>query len=164
MVTSVDSGDTINYVGVSTQCKAGSVSRLTAVLYDNREHLPLSRLFIIKYPHASFNISSAAKYGIITSQYHRLRRIVMDCNDFTFRMASIISYMHTKGRDVTHMMSRLHKLCRRFTELYGTHPHDIYQQATSALGTITAASLSFILCTADLESHTHMPYWPTVLC
>jgi len=125
---------------VSIQREAGSVSRLSTVLYDKREHLPLSRLFIIKYPHASSNISSAAKYGIITSQYHRLRRIIMDRNDFTFRMAGIINYMHTKGHDVTHMMSRLHKLCRRFTELYGTNPHDIYQQTATALDAITAAS------------------------
>jgi len=140
LVTSVDLGDSINYMDVSIQREAGSVSRLSTVLYDKREHLPLSRLFIIKYPHASSNISSAAKYGIITSQYHRLRRIIMDRNDFTFRMAGIINYMHTKGHDVTHMMSRLHKLCRRFTELYGTNPHDIYQQAATALDAITAAS------------------------
>ncbi len=94
LVTSVDSGDSINYMDVSIRRETGSVSRLTTVLYDKREHLPLSRLFIIKYPHASSNISSAAKYGIITSQYHRLRRIIMDRNDFTFRMAGIISYMH----------------------------------------------------------------------
>jgi len=131
LVTSADSGDSIDYMDVRIQREVGSISRLTTVLYDKREHLPLSRLFIIKYPHASSNISSAAKYGIITSQYHRLRRIIMDRSDFTFRMAGIIGYMRTKGHDVTHMMSRLHKLCRRFTELYGTHPHDIYQQTAN---------------------------------
>jgi len=69
LVTSVDSGDSINYMDVSIQREAGSVSQLTTVLYDKREHLPLSRLFIIKNPHASSNISSVAKCGIITSQY-----------------------------------------------------------------------------------------------
>ncbi len=127
LVTSADSGDSIDYMDVRIQREVGSISRLTTVLYDKREHLPLSRLFIIKYPHASSNISSAAKYGI------------MDRSDFTFRMAGIIGYMRTKGHDVTHMMSRLHKLCRRFTELYGTHPHDIYQQTANALDAITAA-------------------------
>jgi hypothetical protein len=47
-----------------------------------------------------------------------------------FLMPGIISYMQTKGYDVTHMMSRLHMLCRRFRQLYGTHPHDICQQTT----------------------------------
>ena len=51
--------------------------------------------------HAISNISSAAKYGIITSQYHRLRKIIMDDSDFTFQIASIISYMHIKGHNVT---------------------------------------------------------------
>ena len=141
LVTSVDSGDSINYMDVSIQREAGSVSQLTTVLYDKREHLPLSRLFIIKNPHASSNISSVAKCGIITSQYHRLRRMIihMDRNNFTFRMAGIIDYMHSKGHDVTQMMSKLHKLCRRFTELYGTHPHDISQQTADALDAITAA-------------------------
>lgn len=45
-------------------------------------------------------------------------------------MPGIISYMQTKGYDVTHMMSRLHMLCRRFRQLYGTHAHDICQQTT----------------------------------
>ena len=45
-------------------------------------------------------------------------------------MTGVISYMQTKGRDVTHMMFGLHMLCRRFTELYGTHLHDMCQQMT----------------------------------
>ena len=139
LVTSVDSGNYIDYMDVKIQREFGSISRLTTVLYDKREHLPLSGLFIIKYPHASSNISSAAKYGIITSEYHRLRRIIMDRTDFTFRMAGIIDYMHSKGHNVTRMLSSLHKLCKRFTELYGTHPHDIYQQTASALDDITTA-------------------------
>lgn len=51
--------------------------------------------------HAISNISSAAKYNIITRQYHRLRKIIMDDSDLTFRIASIISYMHVRGHDVT---------------------------------------------------------------
>ena len=37
LVTSVDSGDSINYMDVSIQREAGSVSQLTTVLYDKRE-------------------------------------------------------------------------------------------------------------------------------
>ncbi len=91
------------------------------------------------FGHVRIKCLLLTEYGIITSQYHRLIRTIMDRNNFTFRMAGIIDYMHSKGHDVTQMMSKLHELCRRFTELYGTHPHDIYQQTANALDAITAA-------------------------
>ncbi|DBB04171.1 TPA: hypothetical protein ACH3X1_013215 [Trebouxia sp. C0004] len=129
---------------VNVQREEGSVSRLTTVLYDMREHLPLSRLFIIKYPHASPNISSAAKYGIITSQYHRLRRIIMDRSDFTFRMASIISYMHTKGHDVTHTGCPVSTSYAGGSQSCMAHTHTKFTnrhvRTANALDAITAAS------------------------
>ncbi|KAL3159841.1 hypothetical protein ABBQ38_010244 [Trebouxia sp. C0009 RCD-2024] len=118
---------------VTVQRQPGSVSRLTTVLYDKREHQPLRDLFIIKFPHASSNISDTAKYGIITSQYHRLRRIIMLKENFTHRMADIVRYMQFKGHDVPRMMQQVRRLCTRYLELYGTDPHQLYQQIQDAL-------------------------------
>lgn len=82
-VTPVASGNTVSYMDISIQRQPGSISRLMTVLFDKREHQPLRDLFIIKSPHASSNISTTAKYGVITSQFHRLRRIIMLKEDFT---------------------------------------------------------------------------------
>ena len=64
-VTTADSGDAVNYMDITIQRQPGSNSRLTTVLFDKREHQPLNDLFIIKFPHASSNISNTAKYGIM---------------------------------------------------------------------------------------------------
>ncbi|KAL3148791.1 hypothetical protein ABBQ38_014199 [Trebouxia sp. C0009 RCD-2024] len=132
-VTTAASGHTVDYMDISVQPQPGSVSRLTTVLFDKREHQPLKSLFIIKFLHASSNISNTAKYGIITSQYHRLRRIIMLRADFTYRMADVVSYMRSKGHDVPRMMQQVQSLCHRYLELYGTHPSHIYQQIQDAL-------------------------------
>ena len=135
-VTTAASGNAVNYMDVTIQRQLGSLSRLTTVLFDKREHQPLRDLFIIKYPHVSSNISSTAKYGIITSQYHRLRRIIMLREDFVHRMAGIVSYMEFKGHDATRMLQQVHGLCTRHLELYGTRPNQLYQQIEAAFASM----------------------------
>ena len=136
LVTSADTGTSVNYMDVTVMPERGSRSRLTTVLFDKREHSPLSDCFIIKFPHASSNISSTAKYGIITSQFHRLRRIIMLRPDFNSRMAGIVSYMQLKGHDVPRMMQQVKSLCNRHLEMYGTHCRALYQQIQAALAGI----------------------------
>lgn len=128
---------------VTIQRQHGSNSRLTTVLYDKREHSPLAEQFIIKFPHASSNISAAAKYGVITSQYHRLRRIIMQRNDFTHRIAGLIHYMQSKGHDASRMLKQIRGLCNRFIELYGTHPLRLVQDIHDNLATLTASCVTW---------------------
>ncbi|KAL3153215.1 hypothetical protein ABBQ38_011965 [Trebouxia sp. C0009 RCD-2024] len=132
-VTTAASGNAVNYMDITVQRQPNSVSRLTTVLYDKREHQPLRDLFIIKFPHASSNISSTAKYGVITSQYHRLRRIIMLKANFVHRIADIVRYMQFKGHDVPRMMQQVRRLCNRYLELYGTDPLQLYQQIQDAV-------------------------------
>ena len=61
LVTVADSGASVNYMDITIKPQPHSASRLTTVLYDKREHPPLQDLFIIKFPHASSQISAAAK-------------------------------------------------------------------------------------------------------
>ena len=107
---------------LTIQRQPNSLSRLATYLYDKREHEPLSNLFIIKFPHASSQISDTAKYGIITSQFHRLRRIITMGDDFAERMGEIVDYMGTKGHDVGRMLGQVSSLCKRSPELYGLCP------------------------------------------
>ena len=75
--------------------------------------------------HFSSNISDSAKYGIITSQFHRYRRIIMLRDNFTFRMAHLINTLRCKGYDLDRMLKMANKLCSRFPEIYGSYPADL---------------------------------------
>ena len=99
----------------------------TTVLYDKREHPPLSALFIIKFPHISSNISATAKYGIITSQFHRYRRIVLWREDFESRMARLMRELEGQGYDRGTMKHQLQRLCRKYNTIYGTYADTITQ-------------------------------------
>ena len=69
-------GTSIPYMDIDITSEPGSKRWITTQLYDKRKHPPLSEVFIIKYPHMSSKISNTAKYGIVTGQFHRLRRII----------------------------------------------------------------------------------------
>lgn len=123
LVTVADSGTSVNYMDITIKPQPHSASRLTTVLYDKRAHPPLRDLFIIKFPHASSQISAAAKYGIVTSQFHRFRQIIMSGDNFTHSMAGVIHYMAGKGHDVRRMLDQVKSMTRRFPELYGRDAH-----------------------------------------
>ena len=93
--------------------------RLTTKVWDKREHPPLSSLFIIKFPHISSNISATAKYGIITSQFHRYRRIILWRDDFIYRMAALMTKLSRKGYAHAIMEQKVQGLCNRYPTLYG---------------------------------------------
>ncbi|DBA82247.1 TPA: hypothetical protein ACH3X2_000518 [Trebouxia sp. C0005] len=138
-VTTADSGISINYMDVTIQRQHSSSSRITTILYDKREHSPLADQFIIKFPHAMSNISAAAKYGVITSQYHRFRRIIMLRNDFTNRMAGLVHYMQSMGHDTSRMLKQIRGLCTRFIELYGADPWQLVRDIHHALTLLTTS-------------------------
>lgn len=100
LVSVADIGTSIDYMDMTILPVVGHSQRVTTILYDKRKHGKLASLFIVKYPHISSNISDSAKYGIITSQFHRYRRLIMLRDNFTFRMAALIDTMRHKGYDV----------------------------------------------------------------
>lgn len=69
----VQEGTSAIYIDI-TIYPARKSTRLTTILYDKREHPPLCPLFVVICPHASLQISSMAKYGVITGQLHRFWR------------------------------------------------------------------------------------------
>ena len=93
--------------------------RLTTQLYDKREHPPLSDLFIIRFPDISSKISATAKYGIITSQFHRYKAIILSRKDFVYRMAKLMTDLEAKGYKHADMATRVQQLCHTHSTLYG---------------------------------------------
>jgi len=55
LLSCAHSGTSVPYMDICIR-PSGHGSRLTTVLYDKRQHEPLSSLFIIKYPDMSSNI------------------------------------------------------------------------------------------------------------
>ena len=53
--------------------------------YDKREHPPLSRVNLVRYPHPSCFLSDRSKYGIITSRMHCFGRVCQRRADFIHR-------------------------------------------------------------------------------
>ena len=92
-------GTSIPYMDIYITSEPGGKRRITTQLYDKRKHPPLSEVFIIKYPHMSSKISNTAKYGIVTSQFHRLRRIILQHKNFVDNMADILHTLMNKGYD-----------------------------------------------------------------
>ena len=125
LVSVADVGTSVDYMDMTILPAVGHSQRVTTILYDKREHGRLASLFIVKYPHISSNIADSAKYGIITSQFHRYRRIIMLRDNFTFRMAALIDTLRHKGYDPTRMLTMARKLCSRFPEIYGAVPADL---------------------------------------
>ncbi|KAL3160473.1 hypothetical protein ABBQ32_010790 [Trebouxia sp. C0010 RCD-2024] len=103
------------------------------MLYDKREHQPLSALFIIEFPHISSNISDAAKYNIITSQFHRYRRIILCRKDFVYRLAALLGDLSRKQYDMEKMKQQLRRLGHKHPGLYGDCTYTLITEVITEL-------------------------------
>jgi len=120
LLKKVQDGTSIDYLDI-TICPSGRGNRLTTILYDKREHPPLSSQFIVSYPHASSQISDMAKYNVVTSQFHRFWRNIMLRADFVFRVSAVMAILYHKGYDLQRMMDQTRRLCMSKAQRYGTH-------------------------------------------
>ncbi|KAL3146424.1 hypothetical protein ABBQ32_003105 [Trebouxia sp. C0010 RCD-2024] len=107
--------------------------RLTTMLYDKREHPPLSALFIIRFPHISSNISDTAKYNIITSQFHRYRRIILWRKDFVHRLAALLRDLSSKQYDMERMQQQIRRLGHKHPRLYGDCTYTLITEVITEL-------------------------------
>ncbi|KAL3158847.1 hypothetical protein ABBQ32_011568 [Trebouxia sp. C0010 RCD-2024] len=107
--------------------------RLTTMLYDKREHPPLSTLFIIRFPHISSNISDTAKYNIITSQFHRYRRIILWRKDFVYRLAALLRDLSSKQYDMERMQQQIRRLGHKHPCLYGDCTYTLITEVITEL-------------------------------
>ena len=94
--------------------------RLTAILYDKREHRPLSPLFIVSLPHASSQISAHAKYSVVRSQLHRFYHITLCREGFVVRITALLAILPSKGYDSNgHALPRMLAMICRFWQRVG---------------------------------------------
>ena len=128
-------GLSIDYLDI-TICPSGRSNRLTTMLYDKREHPPLSSQFIVTYPHASSQISDMAKYNVVTSQLHRFARNIMLRADFVFRVSAVIAILYYKGYDLQRMLGLTKGLCMSKAHRYGTHSGTVMRSIEGRLHAI----------------------------
>lgn len=81
----------------------------------------------------SSKISETAKYGIVTSQFHRLQRIVLQRRNFVDNMADTLHTLVHRGYDMEGMLGKVRFLCWQHPELFGIMADDLVAQIREAL-------------------------------
>ena len=78
----------------------------------------------------SSKISNTAKYGIVTSQFHRLRGIILQRSNFVDNMVDILHTLTNKGYNTEDMLGRV---CWQHPTLFGILADDLVTQIRLAL-------------------------------
>ena len=81
----------------------------------------------------SSKISNTAKYGIVTSQFHSLRRIILQRSNFVDNMVDILYTLTNKGYNTEDMLGRVRFLCWQHSALFDILADDLVTQIRSAL-------------------------------
>jgi hypothetical protein len=72
-------------------------SRFVTRLYDKREQRAFDGVRLSRFVHISSNVNEAAKRNIFVSQFHRLRRVILDVDDFAESVAHILVALVKQG-------------------------------------------------------------------
>ena len=86
----------------------------TTSIYDKREWAPLNRVQNNKFPDIDSFLSISAKYGILTSQFHRFSRICTRRKDFVFRARKLIRHLKNKGYQQRVLFARALSFWRKY--------------------------------------------------
>lgn len=90
------------------------VGALTTSLFDKRRTVPYAGIPIVRFPHISSKLSARCTYGILTSQFIRYSRIILDRDNFVRELAVLLRALTDRG----YSFPRLWSMTRR---LLGTH-------------------------------------------
>ncbi len=90
-------------------------SRFTTRLYDKRDQPAFVDVRLSRFVPASSNVNEAAKRNIFTSQFQRLRFIILDVDNFIVKVAPVV--LALAARDYP-----LHRLLRASNGMCVLHP------------------------------------------
>ena len=102
--------------------------RLLTRLYDKRVQPAFARARLSRLiPHDS-NANESAKRNILVGQFHRLRRVITDPNNFCIEVAAVFNHLLTKGHSRARMVIQIRDLITAQPFLYhhtrgGAAPH-----------------------------------------
>ncbi|PNW70140.1 hypothetical protein CHLRE_17g707450v5 [Chlamydomonas reinhardtii] len=87
-------------------------ARITTRLYDKRVQPVFDGVRLSRFIGADSNVNEASKRNIFTGQFHRLRRVVMEVENFVFESANLIAALTQMG----YSRARLIRDCARVLE------------------------------------------------
>lgn len=101
---------------------------LTTELYDKRREQRFANIQLVRFPHVSSNLSDRCKYNCISGEFHRLRRIVLQQDNFCRELARVQVQLESRGYSSRRLLRRLHKHCHAYPHLYNCTPRVLLQQ------------------------------------
>ncbi|CAL8465384.1 g4920 [Coccomyxa elongata] len=113
---------------------------VTTHLYDKRRDPKFADIEMVRFPHISSNLSARCKYNCLTGEFHRLRRIVLQHDNFCMELASVQVELELRGYSPRRLRKQLQKLCFTHPDLYNRSPNfllaqiDIYYRIHHRLG------------------------------
>jgi hypothetical protein len=102
-------------------------------LYDKRRENEIRPLHLVRFPHIESLISDSARYGIVTSQFHRFRRIITSRPHFIREMASLLHELISKHYSPHRLLTITNGLLQKYPYLYATKPRTLMEQISAQL-------------------------------
>ena len=116
-LTLADSGPRVPYMDVALRFERGR--GLYTAIYDKRLDPKYDSVQVLRYPDIDSFVSRQAKYGIVTSQMFRFKRICMRFYDFVYNVGLVVFRMEEKGYSQSLTMDKVFAFLRRYPEIYG---------------------------------------------
>jgi hypothetical protein len=88
-------------------------------IFDKRRQAKFAHLHLLKYPPIDSVLGASAKYGVLTSQFHRFRRLCTQMGNFVSELTLLLTTLVDKGYSRTRLLSRLRALLYAAEGLFG---------------------------------------------
>lgn len=96
----------------------GTISRITTQLYDKRDQPAFTNVRLSRFIAPDSSVNEAAKRSILTGQFHRLRRVILDYNNFCKEMARVIRALVDCGYHRPQLETTYRQLLAAFPQLF----------------------------------------------
>ncbi len=84
--------------------------RLLTRMYDKRVQPAFTNVHLSRFVHSASNTNESCKRNILTSQFHRLRRVITDPHNFCLEIALVIRTLASQSYPVGRMVAQLRDL------------------------------------------------------
>ncbi|PNW87106.1 hypothetical protein CHLRE_02g109300v5 [Chlamydomonas reinhardtii] len=93
-------------------------ARITTRLYDKRVQPVFDGVRLSRFIGTDSNVNEASKRNIFTGQFHRLRRVVTEVENFAFETANLITALTRMGYRRPRLLGDLQRMLQRTPEAY----------------------------------------------
>ena len=98
---------------------------INTTLYNKLREQKFAHIRICRFPHISSNLSRRCKYNCLVGEFHRLRRIILDQDNFCFEVARVMYELTLRGYSISKLQRTLHGLLASNRNLYSGVPDDL---------------------------------------